>query len=186
MAKDIATSRIRLFERIRAVLVSQFATQLAAIGDGGLSLDGPESDGYLLSKDGGGIEEYRVNHHVAVSIFASGARVLEGLAAGDGVQVMARSHLPVSVEVHARFAPQSEHTELGKGLPLEELELWRAERYLGALVKTIYKHVRTADDCYNVRLASDSTRLESGWAVARADFVASQEVLIPTPDYSTV
>jgi hypothetical protein len=186
MSKAIETSRTRLWERLQTILDSQLGTELTAIADSGLYLPAPDADAYYLLDDGGPDAEELANHNVAVFMWASGPRSFPTQYSGGSTTYGALSHLPITVEIWARFAPQGDQTEVGRVLPPRMLETWRAERYAGALVKTIYKHVRVADDIYNIALLGDGTRLDEGWAVASTQWLAQQDVLIPTPDYATV
>lgn len=187
MAVDIHKSRVLAFERLQAVIADQYATDVAAEADSGLYLPAPDAEAFYIVDGENRPREYRVNHHVAVFAYTVGARSFISQSTGGGLTFARDSQLPVRIEVHAKFAPQDAHTEVGRELPQEMLELWRAERYLGAIVNTITEHLRNrASGIYNLELTQDSTLLSDGWAIARTQWNLRQEVLTKTPDYDTV
>ena len=173
------------------VLRSQYATELAAIADTDLYLPAPEDTAYKLVGREVEILTRRVNFPVVVFYWALSPRITVKRYTEGPLVHRALTTLPIAVEVHARIAPQDNFVATGQVFDPDQVELWRAERYVGALIETIYKHLGNQNDSLDALLTRDEARLDSGtserpFAVARTEWLVTQDVTIPNPDYVTV
>lgn len=184
-------ARTALWERLQVVTASQLAIELAAIADEGLFLPPPADDAFHLVGREVEILTRRVNHDVAIFVWAVGPRVVTRTYTEGPLVHRALAVTPFAMEIHSRGAPQKNFEKLGKVLGPDEVELWRAERYVGAMVEMMFKNLGDDTASLFVDIVRDEARLdlvtsERPFAVGRTEWNATQDVTIPNPDYDTV
>jgi hypothetical protein len=172
-------------------MASQLAIELDGIAEDGLFLPAPDDDAYHLVGREVEILTRRTNHDVAVFFWAVGPRVVTRTYTEGPLVHRALAVTPFAMEVHSRLAPQKNFEAMGKVLEPDTVELWRAERYVGAMLEVMFKNLGDDTASLFVNIVRDEARLdnvtsEHPFAVGRTEWIATQDVTIPNPDYDTV
>lgn len=178
-------------DRVLHVLMGLLPGNLAELADTNLYLPAPEAkDYYSIPQDP---DQVIQNHNVAVFIYPAGPRteVATG-SGGGGVGQMEFREFPLDVTLVCRRAMYDPVNKPvlganGKHLIHDEVLRRRAERYTGAIIKSVLEgaccgesgiiHVSLADDMADIFFDEKSEK--PLWGIASAQFILQQKVSLP-------
>lgn len=152
----VETSRRVAIDRIITALRSQYPTELAAVADSGLVLPAPPDDGYFSnSPDDPEADNVLFNADPAVLVWPAGPRVMGTISSGGPTTRAQVSTFELDVLVMFRQALHSPFTTNGHELSEPEYMMLRAERYAGAMIRTLYRYAPEGDAIHDIELVAD-------------------------------
>lgn len=143
-------------DRIITALRGQYATELAAVADTGLVLPAPPETGYFSnSPDDPEADNVLFNADPAVLVWPAGPRTMGDISSGGTITRAQVSTFEVDVLIMFRQALHAPLTTNGHELSEPEYMMLRAERYAGAMIKTLYRYAPEGNAIHDIELVAD-------------------------------
>jgi len=152
----VETSCRVAIDRIITALRSQYPTELTAVTDSGLVLPAPPDDGYFSNgPDDPEADNVLFNADPAVLVWPAGPRVMGTISSGGPTTRAQVSTFELDVLIMFRQALHAPFTTNGHQLSEPEYMMLRAERYAGAMIRTLYRYAPEGDAIHDIELVAD-------------------------------
>lgn len=181
---DINVSRMAAIDRIIQVMQVRYAEELASIKDDDLFLPPPVREAYYYYPEDP--DRILVNRDPFVMIYATQPRVLQAgsMASAGPVNRSEIRTFTLSVTLIFMAAPPKPIIRNGKQLTMGETHYLRAERYTGAMAKTVQRYACDGQSIAQIELINDTPDLffqteEKVKGIATTQWQISQKILMP-------
>ncbi len=186
MSVPIETATQQAVTRLITAMQTNLGTAITAVKDAGLVLPSPIDGAYYWLPRGVDAGGFSPGHEVYVMVYEDGQSRSVGAGghrAGGPTYHNAESSLRLAVHLEALLAPQDALPLNGKTTFWVDLEALRADRYSGALLKTLYQYGAGAGVIHTMDLVSakaDVTEVEKTRRVAvKTVWSITQDVQVP-------